>query len=134
MSAKTYVPIIEQEEESCINRYHFVRVEGNETELKYLAETFNFKWEIFEGQSIFSLSMTSTFTEEQTIPMLKLSIEDLHPHTRFDGILRHINFKINSNDNESQRSTKINKKLQGNLSTYITSEFIMFPPVRDDIS
>jgi len=128
MSVKTYVPIIEQEEESCINRYHFIRVEGNEKELKYLCEIFNFKWKISDGQSIFSLSMESIFTEEQTIPMLKLPIDDFYPHTRFDGVLRHINFKITPDDDNYQKGDKINRKLQNNFNTYITNEFLIFPP------
>ena len=132
MSKKTYVPIIEQEEESYINRYHFIRVEGNEKELNYLIETFNFKWKISEGQSIFSLSMESIFTEDQTIPMLKLPVDDLYPHTRFDGTLRHINFKIGPHDDNYQKSLKISKKLQNNLNMYVTNEYIVFPPSNFD--
>ena len=119
-----YAILMETSEEEQESWYYFIRVEGNEENLKYLANQLNkIDWHLMEESSTFDLDMDYFVSAQTAKDMSKVSLNYFTDHRKFDGKLKKIDFEFRKKDSDETMMCKVFDILgEGKIDEYISDE------------
>lgn len=104
---RKYVVLQETSGEECESWYYFIKLNGNEDNLKKLDKLLSqVKWEIIDDYSTFDLDLDHPVSEQTAREICRLDINHYNPHRKFDGHLKEVvvNMKTShSNDKKIRR-------------------------------
>lgn len=121
-----YCILMETSEEDFEQWYYFIRVDGNEENLKHLASQLDkIDWEILEDSSVFELEMDYLVSAQTAKEMSKVDLNAGSFHRKFDGKLKKIDFDFRKKDGNSTKICKVFDTLgNGQIEEYISDEDI----------
>jgi len=121
-----YVVLMETSGEEYESWYYFIRVEGNETNLKHLENQLNeVDWQIIDDLSTFDLDMIHPVSAQTAKQMTKLDLNVTSFHRKFDGVLKKIDFDFKKKDGNQTKICKVFDILSyGQIDEYIDDEDI----------
>ena len=84
-----YAALMETNDKECESWYYFIRVEGNEKNLKHLQEQLEqVDWYIMDDLSTFDLDLEHYVSAKTAKEMTKLELNSYAFHRKFDGKLK----------------------------------------------
>lgn len=119
-----YAILMETSGEENESWMYFIRVDGNEENLKDLETELNkVDWYILDDLSTFDLDM-NTFVSAQTAKeMTKVDLNHTSFHRKFDGVLKKINFGFKKKDGNETKICKVFDILgYGQIENFIDDE------------
>jgi hypothetical protein len=121
-----YVVLMETNEEECESWYYFIRVEGNEENIKHLqTQLKQVEWEICDDLSTFDLELDHPVSAQTAKQMTKLDLNFTSFHRKFDGVLQKIDFDFKKKDGNQTKICKVFDILGcGQIDDYIDDEDI----------
>ena len=121
-----YVVLMETSGEEYESWYYFIRVEGNEENLKHLQTQFKeVEWEISDDLSTFDLELDHPVSAQTAKQMTKLDLNFTYFHRKFDGVLKKIDFDFKKKDGNQTKICKVFDVLgYGQIEDYIDDEDI----------
>ena len=119
-----YVILCETNGQECEQWYYFLKVNGNETELKYLnAQLEKIEMCILDDLSMFELDLENTVSEQTAKEMTMVDINSFQYHRKFDGKLQLIDFKLKKRDDTEDMIEKVHNCIAyGDIAKYIDKE------------
>ena len=119
-----YVILMESNDAEFEQWYYFIKVEGNEENLKYLQKQLEkIDWEIMEDLSTFDLEMDYYVSAQTAKEMSKVSLNYYADHRKFDGKLQKIDFDFRKKDGNETKMCKVFDMLgYGKIEDYISDE------------
>ena len=105
---------------------YFIRIEGNEENLKHLADQLKeVDFYILEDLSTFDLELERNVSALTAKEMSKLELNHCGFHRKFDGILKNIDFDFKKKDGNDTKICKVFDVLgMGQIEDYINDEDI----------
>jgi len=121
-----YAVLMETSCEECESWYYFIKYNGNEKHLKALQEQLeSIEWYIIDDLSTFDLDLEHLVSETTAKEMTKIELNHYSFHRKFDGILKKINLRFKSKDNNEKKISKVFDILgYGQIEDYIDKEDI----------
>lgn len=121
-----YCILMETNETDFEQWYYFIRVDGNEENLKHLASQLDkIDWEILEDSSAFDLEMDYLVSAQTAKEMSKVDLNAGGYHRKFDGKLKKIEFDFRKKDGNSTKICKVFDTIgTGQIEDYISDEDI----------
>jgi hypothetical protein len=106
--------------------YYFIRVEGNEENLKHLQEQLeDVDWYILDEYSTFDLDLEHYVSAQTAKEMSKVDLNHSSFHRKFDGELQKIDFGFSKKDKNKRKIKKVNDILgYGSIEDFIDDEDI----------
>jgi hypothetical protein len=121
-----YAILMETSGEEFESWYYFIRVDGNEENLKYLhdqMEKVNFY--VLDDLSTFDLEMEHPVSAQTAKEMTKVDLNSMSFHRKFDGTLKRIDFDFKNKDGNETKICKVFDVLgEGQIEDYISDEDI----------
>lgn len=121
-----YVILMETSGEEFESWYYFIRINGNEENLKYLHEQFEkVNSYIIDDLSTFDLEIDNPVSAQTAKEMSKVDLNAISFHRKFDGTLKKIDFDFKNKDGNDTKICKIFDLLgDGQIEDYISDEDI----------
>ena len=107
--------------------YYFIKYDGNEEPLNFLNEQLNSIEEMIlcDGCSTFDLDIENLVSEQKALEMIKIEVNSVSYHRKFNGVLEKIDFRLNNDDSNTRKIKKMNKVLgNGKIENFIDKEDI----------
>lgn len=119
-----YIIFMETSGEEYESWYTFIRVEGNEENLKHLQEQLNkIEWHILDDLSVFELENENTVSAHTAKEMSKVDLNHTSFHKKFDGKLKKIDFEFKKKDGNETKICKVFDMLgYGQIEDYLSDE------------
>jgi hypothetical protein len=119
-----YAILMESNDEEFEQWYYFIKVDGNEENLKYLQKQLEkIEWEIMEDLSTFDLEMEYLVSAQTAKEMTKIDLNAYSFHRKFDGKLQKIDFDFKRKDGNETKMCKVFDTLgYGKIEEYISDE------------
>jgi len=87
---------------------YFIRVEGNEENLKHLQDQLEkVDWYILDDMSTFDLDLEHYVSAQTAKEMTKVELNHCSFHRKFDGKLKRIDFEFNKKDKNKKKIRKV---------------------------
>jgi hypothetical protein len=121
-----YAILMETNGEEMESWYYFIRVEGNEENLKHLQEQLeDVDWYILDEYSTFDLDLEHYVSAQTAKEMSKVDLNHSSFHRKFDGELQKIDFGFSKKDKNKRKIKKVNDILgYGSIEDFIDDEDI----------
>jgi len=121
-----YAILMETNGEEMESWYYFIRVEGNEENLKHLQEQIEqIAWYILDEYSTFDLDLEHYVSAQTAKEMSKVDLNHNSFHRKFDGKLQKIDFEFSRKDKNKRKIKKVNNMLAyGAIEDFIDDEDI----------
>ncbi len=121
-----YVILMETSGEEYESWYYFIRIQGNEENLKYLSDQLEkVDWRILDDLSTFDLDMEHPVSAQTAKEMTKVDLNHTSFHRKFDGKLKKIDFDFKRKDGNETKICKVFDILgYGQIEDYIDDEDI----------
>ena len=102
----------------------FIKVEGNETNLKHLNDQLaKVEWYILDEYSTFDLELERTVSEHTAKEMTKLDLNPTMFHIKFDGVLQRIDLDLDTRPKNKKKIKHVNSILGfGGICEFIDNE------------
>ena len=119
-----YAILMESNDEEFEQWYYFIKVDGNEENLKYLQKQLEkIEWEIMEDLSTFDLELEYLVSAQTAKEMTKIDLNAYSFHRKFDGKLQKIDFEFKRKDGNETKMCKVFDTLgYGKIEEYISDE------------
>lgn len=119
-----YAILMETSGEENESWMYFIRVDGNEENLRELEIELNkVDWYILDDLSTFDLDMTTFVSAQTAKEMTKVDLNHTSFHRKFDGVLKKINFGFKKKDNNESKISKVFDILgYGQIENFIDDE------------
>lgn len=119
-----YAILMESNDEEFEQWYYFIKVDGNEENLRYLQKQLEkIDWEIMEDLSTFDLEMEYLVSAQTAKEMTKIDLNAYSFHRKFDGKLQKIDFDFKRKDGNETKMCKVFDTLgYGKIEEYISDE------------
>lgn len=121
-----YAILMETSGEEFESWYYFIRIDGNEENLKYLhdqMEKVNFY--VLDDLSTFDLELEHPVSAQTAKEMTKVDLNAMSFHRKFDGTLKKIDFEFKNKDGNETKICKVFDILgEGQIEDYISDEDI----------
>ena len=119
-----YTILMESNDEEFEQWYYFIKVEGNEENLRYLQKQLEkIDWEIMEDLSTFDLEMEYFVSAQTAKEMTKIDLNAYSYHRKFDGKLKKIDFDFKKKDGNETKMCKVFDTLgYGKIEDYVSDE------------
>jgi len=119
-----YAILMESNDEEFEQWYYFIKVDGNEENLKYLQKQLEkIEWEIMEDLSTFDLELEYLVSAQTAKEMTKIDLNAYSFHRKFDGTLQKIDFEFKRKDGNETKMCKVFDTLgYGKIEEYISDE------------
>lgn len=108
--------------------YYFLKVEGNEENLKFLKDQIDTIEECTmfdEDVTIFDIDLDHLVSEQTAKEMCLLDLNAVSYHRKFDGVLKRVDFGFKKKDKDEKRMTRIYKTIgDGRIDEFIDQEDI----------
>lgn len=119
-----YAILMESNDEEFEQWYYFIKVEGNEENLRYLQKQLEkIDWEIMEDLSTFDLEMEYFVSAQTAKEMTKIDLNAYSYHRKFDGKLKKIDFEFKKKDGNETKMCKVFDTLgYGKIEDYVSDE------------
>ncbi len=108
--------------------YYFLKVEGNEENLKFLKDQLDSVEECAmfdEDVTIFDMDLNHLVSETTAREMCLLDLNSVSYHRKFDGVLKRIDFGFKKKDKDEKRMIRIYKNIgDGKIDEFIDKEEI----------
>jgi len=119
-----YAILMESNDEEFEQWYYFIKVDGNEENLKHLQKQLEkIEWEIMEDLSTFDLEMEYLVSAQTAKEMTKIDLNAYSFHRKFDGKLQKIDFDFKRKDGNETKMCKVFDTLgYGKIEEYISDE------------
>lgn len=103
-----YAILMESNDEEFEQWYYFIKVDGNEENLKFLEKQLKkIDWEIMEDLSTFDLEMEYLVSAQTAKEMTKIDLNAYSFHRKFDGKLKKIDFEFKRKDGNETKMCKV---------------------------
>lgn len=103
-----YAVLMETSGEEMESWYYFIRVEGNEEQLKYLQEQLeSVDWYILDDLSTFDLDLDHYVSAQTAKEMTKVELNHCSFHRKFDGKLKRIDLGLSKKDKNKRKIKKV---------------------------
>lgn len=121
-----YAILMETNGEEYESWYYFIKVKGNEDNLKHLQHQFDkVEWYILDDLSTFDLELEKYVSAKTAKEMTKVDLNSNSFHRKFDGTLKKIDFDFKKKDGNETKICKIFDVLgYGQIDEYISDEDI----------
>lgn len=121
-----YAILMETSGEEFESWYYFIRIDGNEENLKYLHEQIEkVNFYILDDLSTFDLEIEHPVSAQTAKEMSKVDLNSMSFHRKFDGTLKRIDFDFKSKDGNETKICKVFDLLgEGQIEDYISDEDI----------
>lgn len=121
-----YAILMETSGEEYESWYYFIRVEGNEENLKFLQHQLEkIDWHILDDLSTFDLELEPYVSAQTAKEMTKVDLNPTSFHRKFDGKLQRIDFDFKKKDGNETKICKVFDVLgYGQIEDYISDEDI----------
>ena len=121
-----YAVLMETSGEEIESWYYFIRVEGNEENLKHLQDQLEqVDWYVLDEYSTFDLDLEHYVSAQTAKEMSKVDLNPTSLHRKFDGTLKKIDFGFEKKDKNKKKIKKANKILgYGLIDDFIDDEDI----------
>lgn len=122
----SYVILMETSCGECESWYSFIRVDGNEENLKHLSNQIeSVEWSLLEDCSVFDIDMEHFVSASCAKEMTKVDLNCGSFHRKFDGVLNIIDFDFKKKDGDETKIWKIFDLLgNGQIENFINDEDI----------
>lgn len=129
-----YAILMETSGEEYESWYYFIRVEGNEENLKFLQHQLEkIDWHILDDLSTFDIELEPYVSALTAKEMTKVDLNPTSFHRKFDGKLQKIDFDFKKKDGNETRICKVFDVLgYGQIEDYISDEDIDDEDLADD--
>lgn len=119
-----YAILMETNGEENESWMYFIRVEGNEENLKFLSDQLEeIDWCILDDLSCFDLEMDHFVSATTAKEMTKVDLNHTSFHRKFDGKLQRIDFNFKRKDSNEKKICRVFDKLGfGQIEDYIDDE------------
>jgi len=119
-----YAILMETSGEENESWMYFIRVDGNEENLKHLQTELNkVDWYILDDLSTFDLDLTHYVSAQTAKEMTKVDLNHTSFHRKFDGVLKKINFGFKKKDGNETKICKTFDVLgYGQIENFIDDE------------
>lgn len=119
-----YAILMETSGEENESWMYFIRVDGNEENLRELETELNkVDWYILDDLSTFDLDMTTFVSAQTAKEMTKVDLNHTSFHRKFDGVLKKIKFGFKKKDNNETKISKVFDILgYGQIENFINDE------------
>lgn len=119
-----YAILMETSGEESESWYSFIRVNGNEDNLKFLQEQLEkVEWYILDDLSTFDLDMDHFVSAQTAKELTKVDLNHTSFHRKFDGILKRIDFRFKKKMGNETKICVVNDKINfGKIEDYIDDE------------
>jgi hypothetical protein len=121
-----YAVLMETSGEEMESWYYFIRVEGNEENLKHLQDQLeDVEWYILDDLSTFDLDLEHYVSAQTAKEMTNVELNHCSFHRKFDGKLQKIDFGFVKKDKNKKKIRKVNDVLgYGLIEEFIDDEDI----------
>jgi hypothetical protein len=121
-----YAILMETNGEEMESWYYFIRVEGNEENLKHLQDQLEqVDWYVLDEYSTFDLDLEHYVSAQTAKEMTKVDLNHTSFHRKFDGKLQKIDFGFGKKDKNKRKIKRINDVLcYGAIEEFIDDEDI----------
>jgi hypothetical protein len=121
-----YAILMETNGEEMESWYYFIRVEGNEENLKHLQDQIEqVDWYILDEYSTFDLDLEHYVSAQTAKEMTKVDLNHTSFHRKFDGKLQKIDFGFGKKDKNKRKIKRVNDILcYGAIEEFIDDEDI----------
>lgn len=122
----SYVVLMETSSEESESWYYFIRVNGNEENLKHLSNQIeSVEWSILDDCSVFDIDMDHFVSATCAKEMTKIDLNHGSFHRKFDGVLNFIDFDFKKKDGDETKIWKVFDLLgNGQIENFIDDEDI----------
>ena len=119
-----YAILMETSPDEFESWYYFLRVEGNEENLKHLQTSLdNIEWNVMDDCNVFDLETEHLVSALTAKEMTKIDLNHTSFHRKFDGKLKKIDFKFKKNDNHEKKMSKVFELIgYGQIENFIDDE------------
>jgi len=119
-----YVILMETNGEECESWYYFIRLNGNEENLKHLNKQLEqVDWVILDELSTFDLDLEHPVSAQTAIEMCKVDLNHYSYHRKFDGVLQKIDLEFSKKDGNETKMCKTYDRLSfGTIENFIDDE------------
>ena len=119
-----YVILMETSGEEYESWYYFIRLEGNEENLKYLVNQLEkVEWHILDDLNTFELDLENCVSAQTAKEMTKIDLNHHSFHRKFDGKLQKIDFEFKKKDGNETKICKVFDALSyGQIENFIDDE------------
>lgn len=121
-----YVILMETSDGESESWYYFIRVNGNEENLKHLSNQIeSVEWSLLEDCSVFDIDMNHFVSAGCAKEMTKVDLNHSSFHRKFDGVLNFIDFDFKKKDGDETKIWKVFDLLgNGQIENFIDDEDI----------
>lgn len=121
-----YVIFMEMNDTECEAWYNFLRLEGNEDELRHLnAQLESIRWRLEDDLSTFDLDLEHPVSEETAREMIRVDLNHSCPHRMFRGKLQRVDLKLKPDYKNLKKMEKVFDILgEGGIEEFIDEEYV----------
>lgn len=121
-----YITVMETNGSECESWYYFIKVDGNEDNIKHLREQIeSFDWYVMGDQSAFDIEVEHTVSSTTAKEMTKLEVNSVSYHRKFDGTLKKIDLGFKEADSIETKMCKAFDILgYGKIENFLSDEDI----------
>jgi hypothetical protein len=125
-SSNKYAVLMETNGKEYESWYYFIKYNGNEDALKSLSRQIeSIDWYILDDLSTFDLDLEHLVSETTAKEMIKIELNSLMFHRKFDGKLKEIDLGFKKKDSNDKKIVRAFKKLGiGRIDDFIDQEDI----------
>ena len=123
-----YAILMETSGEECESWYYFIKHNGNEIALNHLKNQIDqTDMYVLDDLSAFDIELEHLVSEQTASEMIRIEVNSITFHRKFDGKLEIINFDLRKKDKNDSRLQKINDIIgMGEIENFVKDEDI--PP------
>lgn len=121
-----YVILMEMNDTECEAWYNFLRLEGNEDELRHLnTQLESIRWRLEDDLSTFDLDLEHPVSEETAREMIRVDLNHSCPHRMFRGKLQRVDLKLKPDYKNLKKMEKVFDILgEGGIEEFIDEEYV----------
>jgi hypothetical protein len=121
-----YAILMETSPDEYESWYYFIRIEGNERNLKLLQEQIeNIEWYAMDDCHIFDVELEHPVSAITAKEMTKIDVNHCYWHRKFDGILKPVVFNFKKKDNTEKKMIRVTDLIgNGLIENFIDDEDI----------
>jgi hypothetical protein len=121
-----YAILMETSPDEYESWYYFIRIEGNEKNLKLLQDQIeNIEWYAMDDCHIFDVELEHPVSATTAKEMTKIDVNHCYWHRKFDGILKPILFNFKKKDNTEKKMSRVTDLIgNGLIDNFIDDEDI----------
>jgi hypothetical protein len=121
-----YAILMETSPDEYESWYYFIRIEGNERNLKHLQDQIeNIEWYAMDDCHIFDVELEHPVSAITAKEMTKIDVNHCYWHRKFDGILKPIIFNFKKKDNTEKKMIRVTDLIgNGLIENFIDDEDI----------